>query len=181
VFQETRRKALTAMPSDAPLSQWLPFFEDERQKAFAYSSGVYPELDAINARPSELVPLLRSRDGNVMRRAVFAAAALDPVPAALIEPLVSAGRHVIELIQVARAGALPGDPDLAAEDVAYSFFFYWQLAMEHCGVAAKEQYRGMLQEIGREVGGSSNAPDGGFALIAQLTQKALEKLGPAGQ
>ena len=65
-FQAAREKALAAMPADAPLAQWLPFFENESGHGMHYSGDDYPEVKALKSRMPELAPLLRSRDSNVV-------------------------------------------------------------------------------------------------------------------
>ena len=176
-FLKARRNALEAMPADAPIAQWLPFFEDDNQRTLASEPCEHPEVQAVNARPGELGPLLRSSDPAVVRRAVFAAAVLTEVPASLIEPLAVSGRHTLELIHRARANSLPNDPDLVAEMSAFSFFFYWADAMERAGNAAIPARRAVLEQIDGEVRGDSG--HGGFRLIADQTAKDLEKLGSA--
>ena len=171
-FQAAREKALAAMPADAPLAQWLPFFENERGQGMHYAGDDYPEVRVLKSRMPELAQLLRSRDSNVVRQAVFATAALDEVPGSLIAPLAGAGRLTIDLIREARGGALPDDPDVAAERRASTYFFYWDLAMEHAGAAGTGPRRAALEAIEREASGSSGK--GGIHEIAEQARKDLD-------
>ena len=170
-FQEARQRALAAMPKDAPVEQWLPFFENERGQAIAYSAGSYPEVEAVKAQPLALIPLLRSSDAATVRRAVFAAGALEQIPGPLIEPLAAAGRRTIEMMREARAGALPEDPDLGAEDRAYTFFFYWKLAMDRAGAAGAAARHAVMEQIRQAAGEGSG--EGGIRRIAEETGKEL--------
>ena len=179
VFTEKRQKALAAMPADAPLVQWLPFFEIPSGSAVLNSESTRPEVQAVRAHPEELLPLLRPGDPAVVRRAVLAAANLEQVPASLIEPLAAGGRQTIELIHEARASSLPGDPDLVAEGAAYTFFSNWSTAMDHAGDTGIPARRKVLEEIAREVGGDVGRD--GIHLIAEQVRKDLDKLGPAAQ
>ena len=95
----------------------------------------------------------------------------------MIEPLTEAGRRTIGLIRTAKAGALPKDPDLAAEDKAYTFFCYWSIAMGRAGDVANAAYRAVLKEIEPEATGSSGSD--GIQLIADQVQRDLKK--PASQ
>jgi hypothetical protein len=167
------------MPADAPLVQWLPFFEIPSGSAVLNSESTRPEVQAVRAHPEELLPLLRSGDPAVVRRAVLAAANLEQVPASLIEPLAAGGRQTIELIHEARASSLPGDPDLVAEGAAYTFFSNWSTAMDHAGDTGIPARRKVLEEIAREVGGDVGRD--GIHLIAEQVRKDLDKLGPAAQ
>jgi hypothetical protein len=175
VFMEARGKALEAMSPDAALAQWLPFFENERERAIANLECAHPEVAVVAARPDELLPLLRSKDPTIVRRAVFAAATLKQIPPSLIDVLAASGRHAIDLIHQARANSLPNDPDSVAENTAYTFFFYWNDAMDRAGDAALPVRRAVLEEIAREVHGATG--HGSLQLIAEQVTKELEKLG----
>jgi hypothetical protein len=80
-------------------------------------------------------------------------------------------------LKEARAGALPGDPDLAAEERAYSYFFWWN----HAAGKASGKRRQILEEIEREA--SAAVADGDSSdriplhLIVEGARKELEKLG----
>ena len=150
-FQDERKQTLAAMPADAPVADWLPFFEDEEQKRPDYVQVEPRALDAVKAHPADLAPLLRSADGVVVRRAVFATAALQETPAALVDPLAKAAERGIDLIREARAAALPGDPHLVAESLAYNFFSYWNQAMNHAGPSATARHRALLEALRREL------------------------------
>lgn len=172
--REAREKAVAAMPAGAPVADWLRFFEDDAAKPLPFPSGTNPQVEFVKAHAAELGPLLRSSDGTVVRQAVFAAATLDPVPPSLVAPLAVAGRHVIQLLHAAHDGALPGDPDLLAEQHAYNFFFYWDQAMAHTGDAGTRDRLAVLREIEPEVGDSRKFSD--TRLIADQIAKDLESL-----
>jgi hypothetical protein len=106
------------------VSDWLPFYEN------VWEVPTYPEVLAVNAHPEELVPLLRSEDMVVARRAAFATTFLKSVPPYLVEPLARTGLQTITLIRAARAEALPNDPDELTEEKALSFFIQWSMAMD---------------------------------------------------
>jgi hypothetical protein len=171
-MEAARAQALAAVPAGAPLLQWLPFFEDERGRPYTGSPGARPEVEAVKAYPAQLGPLLRSRDKNVVRQAVYAVAALPAIPATLIDALAAAGRRTIELIKEARAGALPNDPDLVAASRAYTYFFYWNQAMDHASAAKR---RLVLEEIEREAR-SSPAAESDLHRLAIESRKALDSL-----
>lgn len=168
-FLAARAKAIAAVPADAPIAAWLPFFEDQNQRPIATEQCPHPEIEAVNARPAELAPLLRSSDGDVARRAIYAAVTLKTVPASLVEPLAAGARHAVELIQQAKAQSLPGDPDLVGELRAWGYFFYWDSAMERAGTPAIAARRAALDEIQRAL--TPAGPADGFALIADRIAK----------
>jgi hypothetical protein len=178
-FREAQKKAAAALPPDAPLLQWLPFYENQSGGALESYLVETAASDAVKNRAAEFPPLLRSRDRDVVRRAAFAARLLDPIPASLIEPLAESGRHTLELIRDAKSTSLPGDPDLVAEQQAEQFFSAWDEAMDKAGAAGTAQRRTVLEEIDREVHG--DAGEGGIHDIAVQVAKALAKLGPAAQ
>jgi hypothetical protein len=127
---------------------------------------------AVNAHPEELVPLLRSDDPVVVRRAAWATTFLKPVPPFLIEPLAHSGLQIVQLIRAARAGALPNDPDELTEEKASSLFSQWTLAMEHAGAMASSQ--GILQQIAVEL---ESAPlDGRLKGLANSVRTSLDEL-----
>ena len=68
---------------------------------------------------------------------------------------------------------MPDDPDVAAERRASTYFFYWDLAMEHAGAAGNGPRRAALEEIEREARGSSGK--GGIQEIAEQARKDLDK------
>lgn len=171
-FQEARQKALAAVTLNAPLVKWLPFFENERGHPTNYAPGVYPEVEALKARVAELGPLLRSQDRTIARRAIFATTILEQTPASLVEPLAAAGKLAIELVKEARAGALPGDPDLPAEERAWTFFFYWDQAMERAGDTGKQAHRRVLEEL--EPLTRTEERGGGMRMISDQVIKELQ-------
>jgi hypothetical protein len=144
-------KTFDSMPADAPIAKWLPLFEDADGRPTANMPGDHPELKAVNAHAEQLSPLLRSTDRNVVRQAVYAAATLEHPPESIIEPLAHAGLRTIELAKESSAGALPGDPDLVAEDKAHQYFSSWSVAMDHAGDAAIPARRKVLEQIEPEV------------------------------
>jgi hypothetical protein len=125
-----RKEHLDGLRPEDPLAKWLPIFEGpdgEPQQP--------PNREAMQSmlheRPAELGQLLLSADRNVRRTAVFAAAAYYPrVPESILQPLVAAGEHTVELIQEA-AAANPDEPDLAAENRAYTYYSYWSMAVNN--------------------------------------------------
>src|SRR5579864_2549871 len=80
----------------------------------------------VAARVLELAPLLASSDRTVMRQAVFALGSLQDTPEPLVEPLIVAGRLMIDLIKEART---LDHPDLGAERRALQYFGMWRNAM----------------------------------------------------
>jgi hypothetical protein len=132
-------------------------------------------VKAVNAHPEELVPLLRSEDLVVARRAAWATTFLKSVPPFLIEPLAHSGLQTIKLIRAARAAALPNDPDELAEEKALSFLTYWTLAMEHA--AATGASRGILEQIAAEL--ESGPLDEKLEGMAGSVKQALDKLSQA--
>ena len=93
------------------------------------------------------------------------------MPPNLIEPLAHAGLHTIPLIRVARAGALPDDPDELNEERAWSFLIQWKIAMDHAG--AKEQGRAVLEKIAAEL--ASGARDEKLERMAEAVSGYLNE------
>jgi hypothetical protein len=56
-----------------------------------------------------------------------------------LPPLEVAGHHTIESIEDARSKALPGDPDITAEQSAKLYFFRWVQAMQQADPANAAQ------------------------------------------
>lgn len=148
-FKQLREKLRAAMPPSPTVADWLPFYESAAEQPTSLSDTVGPEVAAVNEHPEELVPLLRSDDVTVARRAMFATSFLKIVPPSLLEPLAHAGLQTIPLIRAARAGALPDDPDERNEEKAWSFLIQWKIAMDHAG--AKEEGRTVLEKIAAEL------------------------------
>jgi hypothetical protein len=147
-FERARKNALAAIPPAPTVADWLPFYENVWEVPTYAKDILGPEVAAVNAHPEELLPLLGSEDLAVQRRAVWATTFLKSVPAFLIEPLTRSGLQTIKLIQAARAGALPNDPDELAGERASSFFTYWSIAMDHAGAMAR---RRILEQIAAEL------------------------------
>jgi hypothetical protein len=173
-IQAARAQAVAAMPADASLQQWLPFFEDERGQPDVAGVGFARALDVLKTHPAQLGPLLRSKDKNVVRRAVFGVAALEATPSILIDALAAAGRRTIDFMKEARAGALPNDPDLVAAARAFLYFSTWDKAMEQAGPAGAAKRRAVLEEIERDA--RSPASDGDIHRIAEQSRKVLDSL-----
>jgi hypothetical protein len=129
-------------------------------------------VEAVNAHPEELVPLLRSQDMTVARRAVWATTFLKSVPAFVTEPLAQNGLLTVKLIRAARAGALPNDPDQLTEEKAFSFFVQWMMAMEHAGATASS--RSILEQIAAEL--ASGPLDEKLLRLADGVKNGLDKL-----
>jgi len=150
-------------------------FRGRARPPYTASSAARPEVEAVKAHPAQLGPLLRSRDKNVVRQAVFAVASLTATPATLIDALAAAGRRTVELIKDARAAALPNDPDLVAASRAYTYLRSWDQAMDQAGPASAAKRRLVLEEIEREAHGSP-AAEGDLHRIAIESRKALDSL-----
>jgi hypothetical protein len=171
-FKQVRKKALAAMPPVPTVADWLPFYENVWEVPTYPQEILGPEVEAVNAHPEELVPLLRSEDMTVARRAVWATTFLKSVPPPLIEPLTHNGLLTIKLIRAARAGTLPNDPDELTEERASSFLTYWTMAMEHAGATA--QSGGILKQIAAEL--ESGRLDEKLERMASSVNKDLDKL-----
>jgi hypothetical protein len=172
VFREKRQKDLAAMRPAPTVADWLPFYENV-WKVPTYSKDVLgPEVDAVNAHPEELVPLLRSEDMVVARRAAFATTFLKTVPPHLIEPLAHSGLYTIQLVRAARAGSLPNDPDELTGEAAWSFFTQWSMAMDHAHATAAS--RSILEQIAVEL--ESGLLDEKLGRLAGSVKDALDKL-----
>ncbi len=148
-FKQLREKLRAAMPPSPTVADWLPFYESAAHQPTSHTDTLGPEVEAVNDHPEQLVPLLRSDDITVARRAMFATTFLKTVPPSLIEPLAHTGLQTIPLIRAARAGALPDDPDEVSEEQAWSFLIQWKIAMDHAG--AKDQGRTVLEQIAAEL------------------------------
>lgn len=172
VFKEARKKALAAMPPAPTVADWLPFYENDREFPTLAQDILGPEVEAVNAHPEQLVPLLRSEDMTVARRAVWATTFLKSVPPFLIEPLAHTGLQTITLIRAARAASLPNDPDELTEEKASSFFIYWSTAMEHAGATAES--RSILDQIAAEL--ASGPRDETLERLSVSVKAALDKL-----
>jgi len=156
------------------LAKWLPLFEGpdgEPQEP--------PNPEAVKSmlqqRSAELAPLLLSTDPNVRRTAVFAAGIYYPrVPESLIQPLVAAGEHTVELIQEA-AAANPDAPDLAAENRAYTYYLHWSTAVENSGEDAVRLAKPVFEKIERAA--LMGPKEGKIHDIAEWAHKSLDKIG----
>src|SRR5579872_3740573 len=148
-FKKIREKTLAAMPPAPTVADWLPFYENVWETPTYPQDILGPEVEAVNAHPEELVPLLRSQEMTVARRAVWATTFLKSVPEFLIGPMAQNGLLIVKLIRAARAGALPNDPDELTEEKAWSFFIQWTMAMDHAGATASR--RGILEQIAAEL------------------------------
>ncbi|HYL74070.1 MAG TPA: hypothetical protein VEU96_07670, partial [Bryobacteraceae bacterium] len=174
-FKKAREKALAAMPQAPTVADWLPFYENAREFPTSAQDILGPEVEAVNAHPEQLVPLLRSDDMTVARRAVWATTFLKTVPPFLIEPLTHTGQQTITLIRAARAASLPNDPDELTEEKASSFFIYWSTAMEHAEATA--QSRSTLEQIAADL---ANGPrDETLERLSVSVKAALDKLSQA--
>ena len=174
-FKQAREKALAAMPPAPTVADWLPFYENVEETPTYPADILGPEVTAVNAHPEELVPLLRSEDIIVARRAAWATTFLKSVPPFLMEPLAHSGLQIIHLIRAARAAALPGDPDELTEKKASSFFSSWSLAMDHARATASS--RPILEQIAAEL--ESGPMDGKLKGLADSVKMALDKLNEA--
>ena len=174
-FQQVRKKTLAAMPASPTVADWLPFYENVWEVPTYPKDILGPEVEAVNAHPEALVPLLRSEDMTVARRAAWATTFLKSVPPFLIEPLAHSGLLTTKLIRAARAGALPNDPDEVTEEKASSFFIQWSMAMDHAGATASS--RGILKQIAAEL--ESGPRDEKLEGLAGSVKNSLEKLGQA--
>jgi hypothetical protein len=171
-FKQARQKALAAMPPSPSVADWLPFYENVWEVPTYANDVLGPEVEAVNAHPEELLPLLRSEDQTVARRAVWATTFLKSVPPDLIQPLTQNGLLVIQMIRTARAGALPGDPDELTEEKAWSFFIQWGMAMDHAGATAPR--REILEQIAAEL--DRGPQDEILKRLAGAVKDNLEKL-----
>lgn len=168
-------KVTDAIPADAPIDSWLPFFEqgDSGTPTTEFRAFERRALDAVKARAMELKTPLESRDLRSVRRAVFAAATLSDVPQELVGPLQKAGGSLaIDLINEARAYPSRNDECLVAEQAALTYFFKWDLAMELAGPAASERHLAILREIALAVGPS---PNGNLATLANYARQGIER------
>jgi hypothetical protein len=172
-----REKAVAALPDDAPILEWLPWFEDidGGPSATGWGGADRRERRVLGPRVLELGPLLASKDRTVMRRAVYALGALYETPPQLVEPLANAGRLTVDLIKEARAKApAPDDPDVAAEEKALQYFHIWRIAVMNAGPAEFPKCRSVLEEIQREASVSKTGP---IEFVARTAREDLEKLG----
>lgn len=84
------------------------------------------------------------------------------------------GRVTLELIRLARAGAVrPDDPDLDAENRASTFFFKWGMAMTNAGEAAKGERVKVLRVIAKELAGDTT---GDLATIRSYAEQDIKSL-----
>lgn len=150
VLATEREKALAAVKRpDATLKDWLPLFigENRSPRYYTWDDKTSPELLYLRAHAKELAPFLESKDLEVARLAVFAANSFQEFPRELVKPLATAGRHVLNLIQEARDHDLPGDPDVAGDERADTFFYVWLAAIQRAGGGATQEFRPILSEI----------------------------------
>jgi len=170
VREAARERALSLMKPDAPLIEWLPFFEIQPDEPRYYSAGNYPERETVRARVSELVPLLASKDLRVATQALTAANSLYRTPAILVEPLGQAGKRVVPLIREART---PGHDPMAGKR-AYNYFTHWNSSMQQAGEIAAIKRRALLIAIEKEASAQPNEPHSDIDMIATTAGKALE-------
>ncbi|HEY3741426.1 MAG TPA: hypothetical protein VGL53_16355 [Bryobacteraceae bacterium] len=173
---EAREKAMNALPDNAPIPEWLPFFEsaDGTPSTFAWGGADRRERRVMTTRVLELGPFLASNDRREKRLAVFALGSLYNTPPLLVEPLAKAGLLTIDLIREARAKALsPDDPDVDAEERVGQFFNLWQNAVTNAGPAEAPKFRDVLEQIERE---ASPSKTGSIEIIARTVREDLEKL-----
>ncbi len=175
LFLQKREKDRAALPPTPTVADWLPFYENVWEVPTYAKDVLGPEVQAVNDHPEELVPLLRSEDTTVARRAAFATTFLKAVPPSLIEPLAYTGVYTVQLIRAARAGALPNDPDELTEEKAWSFFIQWSMAMDHAG--ATEPRRSTLEQIAAEL--ASGPLDEKLERLAGAVKGDREKLNGA--
>lgn len=173
---EKREKAVAALSDDAPILEWLPYFEspDGAPSSFAWGGADRRERRVLTPRVLELAPLLVSDDRTTKRRAVFALGSLYNTPPQLVEPLAKAGLLTVDLIREARAKALgPDDPDVAAEDKAGEYFNVWRNAVLNASPAEAPKFRDVLEQIEREASSSKN---GSIEIVARTAREDLDKL-----
>ena len=175
VFLQKRKSDRAALPPAPTVADWLPFYENVWEVPTYEKDTLGPEVQAVNDHPEELVPLLRSDDTTVARRAAYATKFLKTVPPNLIEPLANTGLYTIQLIRAARAGALPNDPDELTEEKAWSFYIEWGMAMDHAG--ATSERREILKKIAAEL--ASGPLDEKLTRLADAVKGDLEKLSKA--
>jgi hypothetical protein len=175
VYKKAREKALVAMPPSPTVADWLPFYENIWLVPTYHNDILGPEVEEVNAHPEDLLPLLRSDDMAVARRAAWATTFLKSVPTSLIEPLAQTGLQTIQLIRAARAGSLPNDPDEFTEEKASSFYTQWKLAMEHAGSLAAG--RSTMEQIAAEL--KAGPLDEKLNFLAAAVKKNLEEISQA--
>jgi hypothetical protein len=170
------RKRLEGLRREDPLAKWLPLFEGPDGEPQQPSNSEATQ-SLLREKSGELPALLRSTDANVRRAAIFAAAYYYPkIPDSLIEPVAAAGEHTVDLIREA-AGADPNEPDLAAEDRAYTYFLYWHIAMGNAGEPADRVCRPVLEKIERAA--LEGPKEGKINDIAKSAREHLDKIGAA--
>jgi hypothetical protein len=175
VYKKDREKALAAMPPNPTVADWLPFYENIWLVPTYHNDILGPEVEAVNAHPEDLLPLLRSKDMAVARRAAWATTFLKSVAPSLIEPLAHTGLQTIQLIRAARDGSLPNDPDELTEEKASSFYTQWKLAMEHAGSLAAG--RSAMEQIAAEL--RAGPLDEKLNFLAAAVKKNLEEISQA--
>ena len=176
---ESEADKAAKMPPDAPLADWLPFFESRRGGGLRYYEVPTQAIEAVKAHAAELQALLRSNDRDVAIRSVYATIVLHPIPPDLIGPLADSGRNIIVLIRDARARSLPDDPDLVGEQKSHQLYASWSEAMQATGAAGIPAYREILDEIIQEV--RNETGEGGIHDIAAEAARDLSKLDKGAQ
>jgi hypothetical protein len=175
-LDEYRRVRLAGLRREDPLAMWLAIFEGPDGKP-QQPPNFEATQSLLRERSVELAELLRSTDPNVRRAAVFAAAYYYPKPPeSLIEPLADAGEHVVDLIREA-AAANPEEPDLVAEERAYTYFLYWQIAISNVGEPSFAACKPVLEKIERAA--LLGPKEGKIHDIAVSARQDLEKIAGA--
>ncbi len=164
---EARNKALAAMADNAPIAQWLPFFERTPGDPTPHVGGeTFREVEAVRARPLELAALLRSNDRTLARQAVFAAYALYHTPVALVQPLADCAHMHLDLIRDAQ-----NDEDL--EKSTYMYFYHLAMALDHAADEGKAARHKVLEEVAQALGPSPGKPHSALQSLREYVQKEL--------
>ena len=175
-FWQARDDAAKAIGADAPMASWLALFEDPDGSPAEYRWGGAERIErkAVAARVLDLAPLLASPDRTTMRRAIFTLGSLQETPEPLVEPLITAGRLVIDLIREARTQTAD-ERNLGAESRARQLFQMWDVAMRNAGSGPAPRFGAILEEIEREADAKTVAD---FYGITSEVRIDLAKLGP---
>ena len=171
---------IAAIPQDAPLTVWLPYFE-EGTTGFPPSEfgKIVPAAarDSLTRRPQDLAPLLASHDRQTVRRALFAAVTLNRLPLELIAPLTSAGQTAITLIQEAQAAALLPDPDYDPSGRAAIFIYLWTSCMQIAGPHANASYLATLHQLDKALVDPKSPAE--LSSVANFVRQQIESLAEA--